>query len=136
MVLNDIFTTLPDLTSITRYCEPLEISKFFRNVNATLEDDRQRMAVWKFEYEQLISKVNVAGCHELKRIHDDFNRIEMERFLLTFSVKALHSNCTHYRDEIATRALKLVALEMESAGKPLPDIPFALISMGLSLIHI
>ncbi|MEI6305800.1 MAG: DUF294 nucleotidyltransferase-like domain-containing protein, partial [Deltaproteobacteria bacterium] len=126
----DIMTGFPDLTRITRYCEPLEISKFIRNINVMLEDDRQRLSVWSREYEQLIKQVDVAGCQELRSIHDHFNRIEMERFLLTCSVKALHANCTHYRDEIATRALKLVAIEMESSGRPLPEIPFALVSMG------
>ena len=130
-ILSDnIMTGFPDLTKITRYCEPLEISRFIRNINVLLEDDRQQLAAWRLEYEQLIKQVAVADCQELKSIHDDFNLIEMKRFLLTCSVKALHANCTHYRDEIAIRALELVAAEMESSGRPLPDIPFALISMG------
>jgi signal-transduction protein with cAMP-binding, CBS, and nucleotidyltransferase domain len=54
----------------------------------------------------------------------------MERFLLTYSVSALHHNCTHYRDVIASRAIELVFDEMDSAGKKRPELPLALISMG------
>ena len=127
---NDILSGLPDPIRITRYCEAEEIGTFLRNIDAILEQDRQRMTAWSREHDQLLARVDHADCHELKSIHDDFNRIEMERFLLTYSVTALHRNCTHYRDVIATRALAVVTAEMESAGRPLPDLPFALISMG------
>lgn len=130
MVSEDILAGLPDLTRITRYCEADEISSFLRNVNATLDEDRQRILAWSRQYSQLLARINSADSQELRQIHDDFNRIEIERFLVTYSVTALNHNCTHYRDVIATRALVLVAAEMEAAGRPLPDIPFALISMG------
>jgi signal-transduction protein with cAMP-binding, CBS, and nucleotidyltransferase domain len=130
MTVGDISIRLPDLDRITRYCEAGEIGQFLQNVDSVLEQDRQRMAAWSRDHDQLQKRVDSVGYSELRRIHDDFNRIEMERFLLTYSVPALHRNCTHYRDVIATRALKLVAAEMEAAGRPLPDIPFALISMG------
>jgi signal-transduction protein with cAMP-binding, CBS, and nucleotidyltransferase domain len=122
--------SLPDLNRITRYCEADEIGQFLQDVNAVLEQDRRRMAAWSRAHDQLQMRVDNVGYGELRRIHDDFNRIEMERFLLTYSVQALHRNCTHYRDVIATRALKLVEAEMEAAGRPLPGVPFALISMG------
>jgi signal-transduction protein with cAMP-binding, CBS, and nucleotidyltransferase domain len=63
-------------------------------------------------------------------IHEEMNRIEMERFLLTHSVITLHQSCTHYRDLLARRAMVLVASELEAVGRPMPDIPFALVSMG------
>ncbi|GFE61530.1 nucleotidyltransferase [Geobacter sp. AOG2] len=88
------------------------------------------MAGWRTECGRLMDRITDSGHHELKNIHEDLNRIEIERFLLTFSVAALHHNCTHYRDELAKRAMKVVADELESRGNPLPQIPFALISMG------
>lgn len=130
MASDDILAGLPDPKRITRYCETDEISRFLRNVNAALDQDRQRMAAWRKEHDNLLGQVDGADCCELKAIHDDFNRIEMERFLLTYSVTALHHTCTHYRDVIATRALAVVEAEMGAAGRPLPDIPFALVSMG------
>jgi len=130
MASNDILAGLPDLRRMTRYCEPEEISWFLRNVNAALDPDRQRLAVWSRENGLLLGQVDCADCSELKVIHDEFNRIEMERFLLTYSVTALHHTCTHYRDVIATRALTVVEAEMAAAGRPLPDVPFALVSMG------
>jgi signal-transduction protein with cAMP-binding, CBS, and nucleotidyltransferase domain len=66
----------------------------------------------------------------LRNIHDELNQIEQDRFLMTYSVSALHQSCTHYRDVLARRAMALVAAEMETAGRPMPSIPFALISMG------
>ena len=130
-VTEDILAGLPDLTLITRYCEAGEISSFMRNVNAALDEDRQRVLTWSSQYSELLAKVDKAvSSQELRQIHDYFNSIEIESFLVTLSVKALHHSCTHYRDIIATKALMLVAAEMESAGRPLPDIPFALVSMG------
>ncbi len=69
-------------------------------------------------------------CPKLGVIHDELNRIEMERFLRLPSVPALHSNCTEYRDVLAERAMELVAAEMVSNGSPPPELPYALISMG------
>ena len=127
---NDILAGLPDLTRITRYCEPEEISGFLRGVTAVLDRDLQRLVAWRHEHDQLLDQVDGADCSQLRVIHDSLNRIEMERFLLTYSVTALHHTCTHYRDVIATRALAVVEAEMEAAGRPLPDIAYALISMG------
>jgi signal-transduction protein with cAMP-binding, CBS, and nucleotidyltransferase domain len=126
----DVFGQLPDLHTISRYCTSAEITTFLQSVNVNLEHDRRRLAEWSAKEAELHQAVDRAGNHELKAIHDDLNRIEMERFLLTFSVAALHSSCTHYRDVLAKRAMVLVAAEMESAGRPMPVIPFALISMG------
>ncbi|MBI1920913.1 MAG: nucleotidyltransferase [Geobacter sp.] len=66
----------------------------------------------------------------LKKVHDELNELEMERFLRVLSVPALHGNCTAYRDLLADQTLELVITEMESAGKGTPPLPYALISMG------
>lgn len=100
------------------------------SVNAALAENRQRMEGWSGERARLLERVVNADYDELRRLHDDFNRIEMECFLLTFSVTALHRNCTRYRDVIATRVLALVAAEMAASGRLAVDISFALISMG------
>jgi len=119
-----------NLNSITRYCTATEISTFLRSLNANLTHDRESMAEWSAKASELDRAIDRADSHELRDIHDDLNRIEMERFLLTSSVSSLHQSCTHYRDVLAKRAMILVAAEMEAAGRPLPSIPFALVSMG------
>ncbi|MDA8431310.1 MAG: DUF294 nucleotidyltransferase-like domain-containing protein [Geobacteraceae bacterium] len=129
-VLPDILHTLPELRQMTRYCTVTEISTFLRSVNTSLEQDRNRMAGWSSTLQELDRRIDTATRHELKNIHDELNQIELERFLLTYSVSALHQSCTHYRDLLAKRAMLLVAAEFEAAGRPMPAIPFALISMG------
>ena len=126
----DVLGVLPDLQQITRFCTADEISIFLREVNATLEQDRQHMDGWSSTLRNLDRCIDSTPHQELRRIHDEMNQIELERFLLTYSVSALHQSCTHYRDVLAKRAMILVATEMEAAGRPLPVIPFALISMG------
>lgn len=123
-------TALPDLERITRYCEPAEIELFLNNLSTVLMHDKQKLASWSSDNLYLLQQIESAGVQELKKIHNDLNNIEIERFLLTYSVAALHSNCTNYRDVIATRTLQLVADEMASSGRKLPDVPYALLSMG------
>ena len=125
-----IMAGLPDPAIITRYCEAEEIGTFLRSLDVTLEQDRQHLIAWSREYNQLLKSIDNADIYKLRQIHDNFNRIEMERFLLTYSVPALHHNCTHYRDVIATRAMLLVESEMDAAGRKRPEISHALISMG------
>lgn len=127
---SDVLRTLPDLRQITRFCTADEISTFLRSVSAALDQDRVRMAEWGIKLRERDHSIDSAPHHELKSIHDELNQIELERFLLTYSVSALHQSCTHYRDVLAKRAMVLVATEMEAAGRPMPIIPFALISMG------
>jgi signal-transduction protein with cAMP-binding, CBS, and nucleotidyltransferase domain len=126
----DVLRTLPDLRQITRFCTASEISTFLKNINITLEEDRSHMTGWSNALRELDRRVDRTGHQELGAIHNELNQIELERFLLTYSVSALHQSCTHYRDVLAKRAMVLVAAEMEAAGKALPLIPFALISMG------
>lgn len=66
----------------------------------------------------------------LREIHDELNRLELERFLKIQSVAALHASCTEYRDLLAERALELVEQEMAAGGKGNPPRPYALCSMG------
>ena len=66
----------------------------------------------------------------LLRIHDDLNAREMERFMKTESVLALHESCSQYRDQLVKRALSLVEDMLMNEGKGSPPVPFALISMG------
>jgi len=126
----DILGQLPDLRRVSRYCEADDISCFLRDIASVLAGDRQRMAAWRTERGRLIESIAVSGRHELKDIHETLNRIEIESFLLTYSVGSLHRNCTFYRDELAKRAMEIVAEELGGKGTPVPDIPFALISMG------
>ena len=128
--LPDALTSFPDLRQITRFCTSREIDAFLTLVSTSLHSDRDRMIGWGNTLKVLDRMVDSAQHPDLKRIHDDLNQIELERFLLTYSVSALHQSCTHYRDVLARRALVQVAAEMEAAGHALPVIPFSLISMG------
>jgi signal-transduction protein with cAMP-binding, CBS, and nucleotidyltransferase domain len=79
---------------------------------------------------QLARIMSTESCVELGSIHDELNKIELERFLKIQSVPTLHKNCTLYRDILAGRALEQSAAEMESTGRGKPPLPYALISMG------
>jgi len=127
---NDILAGLPDLRGITRFCLPEEFSVFLRAVNAGISTDREKLSVWSNKQSELLVRSSHAQSHELHDIHEELNAIEMERFLLTYSVAALHHSCTHYRDLLACRAMDLVAEEMAANGHPHPPIPYALVSMG------
>ena len=127
---HDILGQLPDLRLMCRYCTADDISRFLRNLSSVLNGDLKRMTHWRTECDRLTKAIAGSGRHELKTIHEALNRIEIERFLLTYSVVSLLRNCTHYRDELAKRAMEMVAEELDSSGSPMPDIPFALISMG------
>ncbi|WP_246163464.1 putative nucleotidyltransferase substrate binding domain-containing protein [Oryzomonas sagensis] len=126
----DVLGALPDPRRIGRYCTADEIGRFLRSISALLDEDRRRMVAWRAEGDRLMHGIAAAGQSELKDIHEALNRIEVERFLLLFSVASLHRNCTHYRDELAKRAMTGVAEELESRGRPVPPVPFALVSMG------
>ncbi len=119
-----------DLRQITRYCTASEISTFLRSISALLDQDHQRMAGWDSRLAELDDRIDSTPYQELRAIHEELNQIELERFLMTFSVSALHHSCTHYRDVLASRAMALVEAEMASAGRKQPALPFALISVG------
>jgi signal-transduction protein with cAMP-binding, CBS, and nucleotidyltransferase domain len=126
----DFLQQLPGLHQITRYCTADEISTFLGSLSASLDQDRRRMAAWDERLAEFNSTIGGTPHSEMKRIHDELNQVEQERFLMTFSVSALHQSCTHYRDVLARRAMDVVAAEMVSAGRPVPALPYALISMG------
>ena len=123
-------TNLPDLVDITRFCQSEEIAPFLQMIAATLASDHLQLTNWHVRQVHLIETIAHTSGPALKIIHDELNRIEMERFLLTYSVAALHHSCTHYRDVLSTRVMGLVITEMASVGWMTPDVDFALISMG------
>jgi CBS domain-containing protein len=125
-----ILRQLPDLRGITRYCTSAEISTFLRSIGALLDQDRQRLDGWSGKLSDFDRSIDSTPYEELRSIHDELNRNELERFLMTFSVSSLHHSCTHYRDELARRAMDLVADEIRASGRPVPALPYALISMG------
>lgn len=121
---------LPDFSTITRYCNVDEITRIIENLSQVVMADQQRLLEWQERNRSIIKSIDSLTRKDLKKAHDELNNIEMERFLLVFSVSALHQSCTDYRDVIAKRVMLLVADEMASAGFDLPDVPFALLSMG------
>lgn len=124
-------TSTPEFTSISRYCDMQEIAPFLRVLTSGLKSDYQKLHLWDQKWQQLTDSVLQADYNDLKSIHDQLNELEMERFLVTLSVRGLHHSCTHYRDLIATRAMHLVAEEMTVGGHEFPgEISYALISMG------
>lgn len=127
---NDILGGLPDLHLLTHFSEPQEIGGQLRRLRSQLARERERMSAWKAESGLLLARVERADLEGLTRIHAELNRIEINRFLLTHSVEALHRNCTLYRDLIATRTMELVAAEMKASARAVPDVSHALLSMG------
>lgn len=92
--------------------------------------EQQRMTGLNADYLSLIEEAAVAPDYSrLREIHEALNSLEMNRFLAVQSVEALHANCTEYRDILTKRTLSLVQAEMEK-DSPMPDLPFALVSMG------
>lgn len=121
---------IPDLKEISRYCQMEDIGPFLQMLVEALISDRQNLLGWDDVQAGFLASIETSDAPQLKAIHDELNRIEMERFLLTNSVAALHQSCTHYRDVLSVRALNIVCGEMEQAGWAHPGVPFALISMG------
>ena len=121
---------LPDPRQITRFCTPDELRTFLNSLSAALEQDQLRMNGWSSRLSELNHIIGTTPHDGLRQIHEELNQVEQDRFLMTFSVSALHQSCTHYRDVLAKRAMDIVAAELEAAGRPMPPLPFALISMG------
>lgn len=118
------------IQELTRFCCEGEVTAALSIIRGALVDDCGRLAAWQMDHNRLIEQIKVSTGADLKAIHDELNRIEMERFLLTYSVPALHQSCTHYRDLLASRAMELVSQQMQLSGWHAPNIPYALISMG------
>ena len=108
-----------------------ETDEFLTEMKTTVESCISWMEELNSSQKELLLRIPATGsCMELGAIHDELNRIEMERFLRIPSVPALHGSCTNYRDALAERAMELVAEEMSAGGTPPPELPYALISMG------
>jgi CBS domain-containing protein len=121
---------LPPLSQITRYCTVEEIAETLHQIREDLVVVRRRFEVWDARSALQQGLIETADALKLKQLHDELNRIEMERFTDAESVTNLHRSCTHYRDLLAERALQIVLEEMNDAGHGEPPVSFALISMG------
>ena len=108
-----------------------EADQFLDSLKSVVDENIDWLKKLNSSQELLLAEIKTtASCSRLGEIHTELNNLEMERFLKSQSVPALHRNCTDYRDALAARAVNLVILEMVADGSPAPDIPFALISMG------
>lgn len=108
-----------------------EADIFLNELKSSIENSITWMEELNSAQHELLLRIPVSGsCTELGAIHDELNRIEMERFLKLPSVPTLHKNCTEYRDLLAERAMELAAEEMSACGNPSRKLPYALISMG------
>lgn len=125
-----ILDQLPSLTQLTRYCTAEEISEALYQIKADLAAARQGFEQWDQQSVQRLAAIATADPAAMRKLHDDLNRIELERFLAARSVINLHCSCTHYRDLLAERALQIVEADMRSAGFGAPPVDYSLISMG------
>lgn len=108
-----------------------EADEFLTELKGAVESSISWMEELNSSQKGLLQRLSVTGsCAELGVIHDELNRLEMERFLKLPSVPVLHKSCTDYRDALAERAMELAAREMSACGNPPPKLPYALISMG------
>jgi len=126
----DLLKELPALTNLTRYCTTEEISESLEQITADLANVRRKFGVWDAQSALQQGLIEKADAIQMKKLHDEMNRIELERFLVSESVINLHLSCTHYRDLLAERAFVLVQQEMLDSGYGEPPVSSALISMG------
>jgi CBS domain-containing protein len=122
---------MEEVQELATYLDSSEIKQLFGLLQKVVDEE----SVWGTGLGQRREKYAVRICEttdyqELRAIHDELNDVEMEQFLKIQSVAALHRNCTEYRDQLAGRVMHLVADELAVAGQPLPQLPYALISMG------
>jgi CBS domain-containing protein len=113
---------------------PLLEQEEIQRLLLALRDTITREIEWARELDtrhaSLLKTIPTEDYPRLMEIHSELNEVELERFIKVPSVSALHENCTRYRDLLIRRALDLVSAEMAAAGKGVPPLPFALISMG------
>ena len=116
---------------LTCPCSVLQKHQFLDSLRSVVDENIDWLENMNSKQKQMLAEIKTtASCSRLGEIHAELNNLEMERFLKSQSVPALHRNCTDYRDALAARAVKLVLLEMNAEGAPAPDTTFALISMG------
>jgi len=125
-----ILDALPALTQISKVCSAAEIGLVLDRLQAELDSERQRFNQWETQANRQRELIASSDLSSLQAIHDQLNRIELERFLVANSVANLHHSCTHYRDLLAERAVELVADALSAEGKGDAPVPYALISMG------
>ena len=128
--MKHLLDELPSVTQLTRYCTVPEISETLQQIRADLSAVRRRFEVWDAQSALQQGLIATADATALKKLHEELNRIELERFITASSVISLHRSCTHYRDLLAERALQIVTEEMAAAGLGAPPVSYALISMG------
>lgn len=128
--MSNLLDLLPPLTQLTRYCTVNEIAEVLHQLKADLATARRKFEVWDAQSALQQGLIGAADAMTLKQLHDELNRIELERFIAAGSVSNLHRSCTHYRDLLAERALQIVTEEMVAAGHGAPPVSYALISMG------
>lgn len=128
--MSHLLDELPSVTQLTRYCTVAEISEVLQQVRADLAAVRRKFEVWDARSVLQQGLIGSADAPALKKLHEELNRIELERFSTAQSVSNLHQSCTHYRDLLAERALQIVTDEMAAAGLGAPPVAYALISMG------
>lgn len=121
---------LPPLQRLLRVCSTLEIGVALQRLREALEVERQRFEQWDARYAEQVGLIPQAASGVLLQVHDELNRIEMERFIAAGSVANLHRCCTEYRDALAERALRVVEQEMLANGLGEAPVAYALISMG------
>lgn len=113
------------------FLDASEADEFLTELKGAVESSISWMEELNCSQKELLQRISVTGsCAELGVIHDELNRLEMERFLKLPSVPVLHKSCTDYRDALAERAMELTAQEMSACGTPPPKLPYSLISMG------
>ncbi len=128
--MSRLLDDLPPLSQITRYCTVEEITETLHQIHEDLAVVRRKFEVWDARSALQQGLIETADAPTLKQLHDELNRIEMDRFVAAESVSNLHRSCTHYRDLLAERALQIVLDEMKTAGQGDPPVSFSLISMG------
>ncbi len=128
--LTHLLDELPSLTELTRYCTVEEIAESLQQIRTDLAVVRRIFEVWDAQSALQQGLIATADAVQLQHIHDELNRIELERYLASQSVSNLHRSCTHYRDLLAERALQIVTEDMVAAGYGEPPLSYSLISVG------
>jgi hypothetical protein len=128
--LTHLLDELPSLKELTRYCTVEEIAESLQQIRTDLAVVRRRFEVWDAQSALQQGLIATADAVQLQHIHDELNRIELERYIASQSVSNLHRSCTHYRDLLAQRALQIVTEDMVAAGYGEPPLSYSLISVG------
>ena len=114
---------LPPLTQITRVCTAKEISQVLERLRESLSSEQRRFVDWDLQADQQRGLIATAEATALRSIHEELNRIELERFIVAGSVANLHQSCTHYRDLLAERALEIVQMRWWMPARQLRRSP-------------